>query len=224
MPNKSSPDLTQRARVRLRTAFRGGAGTVAETFAGRSTAAISPRASTSDQQRSHGAVQLHAHGVHERNLGVARTIFGARRTTTVNDNIWRMTENGPLGRRFSESRLQLHWLDNASRRSSKRRQFACSTLTSGGAQRAGGRRSLDFGRDDPTTSAARTRCERESSSKAGTIGPTTRATISGRSHSRALDYERDGPRRTRASRRSAGAYQPQLGAYPGRLSSVRSLG
>jgi hypothetical protein len=82
-----------------------------------------------------------------RNLGVGGFDLPERAySTTSSDNTLRISENGALGRRFfSESRLQLHWLETGSTSSSDRPTMrVLDAFTSGGAQLAGGRRVFDF--------------------------------------------------------------------------------
>ncbi len=64
-------------------------------------------------------------------------------TTT---NMLRASENGPLGRRFFvDSRLQVRWLDTSSQSSVELPTIrVMDAFTSGGAQRRGGQRQVDF--------------------------------------------------------------------------------
>jgi hypothetical protein len=81
------------------------------------------------------------------NLGVGAYDLPERAYgTTSTDNQFRMTENGPLGRRFfSESRLQVHWADSASSSAVELPTVrVLDAFTRGGAQQAGGRNVLEF--------------------------------------------------------------------------------
>jgi hypothetical protein len=80
-----------------------------------------------------------------RNLGVGGFDLPARGYSTSVDNTLRISENGALGRRFfSESRLQLHWLDAESTSFLEQPTLrVLDAFTSGGAQQAGGRRAFD---------------------------------------------------------------------------------
>jgi hypothetical protein len=62
------------------------------------------------------------------------------------DTMVRFSENGPLGRRFfSESRLQLRWTSNQARAAIEAPTIrVLDAFTSGGAQRRGGSRTLEF--------------------------------------------------------------------------------
>lgn len=81
------------------------------------------------------------------NLGVGGyDLPGRAYNTTSTDNQFRMTENGPLGRRFfSESRLQVRWADSASTSDVELPTLrVLDAFTSGGAQQSGGRHALEF--------------------------------------------------------------------------------
>jgi hypothetical protein len=81
------------------------------------------------------------------NLGVgAYDLPGRAYNTTGTDNQFRVTENGPLGRRFfSESRLQVHWTDSSADSATQLPTVrVLDAFTSGGAQQAGGRHTLEF--------------------------------------------------------------------------------
>ena len=67
-------------------------------------------------------------------------------STTSTDNILRLSENGPVGRRlFSESRLQVRWSDISSRSAFEAAAVrVLDAFTSGGAQRRGGRRATEI--------------------------------------------------------------------------------
>lgn len=67
-----------------------------------------------------------------------------RQNTT--DNTVRLSENGPLGKRFfSESRLQIRWADSSSTSTTEAPTIRVNdAFTSGGAQQAGGDRRLEF--------------------------------------------------------------------------------
>jgi hypothetical protein len=85
--------------------------------------------------------------VERRNLGVGGFDRADRAFQTASsDNVFRVSENGPVGRRlFSESRLQLRW--SSSTDTSVVEQPTMRVLdafTSGGAQRAGQRRAVDI--------------------------------------------------------------------------------
>jgi hypothetical protein len=62
------------------------------------------------------------------------------------DTMFRISENGPLGRRFfSESRLQLRWTSSQARSAIEAPTIrVLDAFTSGGAQRRGGGRTLEF--------------------------------------------------------------------------------
>ncbi len=66
--------------------------------------------------------------------------------STSSMNVLRLSENGPLGKRFfTESRLQLRWLDSSSSSSIESPTFrVVDAFTSGGAQRRGGQRQWDL--------------------------------------------------------------------------------
>jgi hypothetical protein len=81
------------------------------------------------------------------NLGVGGFDLPERAyASTVSDNQFRISENGPLGRRFfSESRLQLHWSDSSSHSAIEQPAVrVLDAFTSGGAQQRGGRNVVDF--------------------------------------------------------------------------------
>ena len=81
------------------------------------------------------------------NLGIGGFDLPERAySTTTSDNTLRVSENGALGRRFfSESRLQVHWLDTDSVSSLELPTLrVLDAFTSGGAQQAGGRDVVDF--------------------------------------------------------------------------------
>ena len=81
------------------------------------------------------------------NLGVGGYDLPERAySTTSTDNQFRMTENGPLGRRFfSESRLQVHWTDSASTSAVELpTNLVLDAFTRGGAQQAGGSKTVEF--------------------------------------------------------------------------------
>lgn len=82
-----------------------------------------------------------------RNLGVGGfELLDRAYETSANDNLFRISENGPLGRRFfSESRLQVRWLQSGSSSSVESPAIrVLDAFTSGGAQRRGGERSVQF--------------------------------------------------------------------------------
>ena len=62
------------------------------------------------------------------------------------DNTLRLSENGPLGKRFfTESRLQVRWTDSRSTSSVEAPTIRVNdAFTTGGAQQAGGTRTLEF--------------------------------------------------------------------------------
>lgn len=83
----------------------------------------------------------------QRNLGVGDFNLPERSyRSTSTANIVRVSENGPLGRRFfSESRLQVGWSDTATRADVEGVTFRVNdAFTAGGAQTRGGRRDLAF--------------------------------------------------------------------------------
>jgi hypothetical protein len=85
--------------------------------------------------------------VESRNLGVGGFDLTERAYTTASsDNILRVSENGPLGRRFfSESRLQLRLLSSGSESALEAPTVrVLDAFTRGGAQRAGGSRTWEF--------------------------------------------------------------------------------
>ncbi len=82
-----------------------------------------------------------------RNLGVGGfNLAGTAYRQTSADNTFRLSENGPLGKRFfTESRLQLRWADTASFSSVEAPTIRVNdAFTSGGAQQAGGDHRLEF--------------------------------------------------------------------------------
>ena len=82
-----------------------------------------------------------------RNLGVGGFDLAERAYTSESgDTILRMSENGPLGRRFfSESRLQLRWTSSHADSVLEAPTIrVLDAFTSGGAQRAGGSRAWQF--------------------------------------------------------------------------------
>jgi hypothetical protein len=82
-----------------------------------------------------------------RNLGVGAYDLPERGySSTTSDNQFRVSENGPLGRRFfTESRLQLRWSDAQSRSVIEAPTTrVLDAFTSGGAQQTGGRQVVDF--------------------------------------------------------------------------------
>ena len=62
------------------------------------------------------------------------------------DNLFRASENGPLGRRFFiESRLQVRWSGSENRSATEAQTFrVLDAFTSGGAQQSGGTRATEF--------------------------------------------------------------------------------
>ncbi len=81
------------------------------------------------------------------NLGVGGYDLPERAySTDTTDNQFRVTENGPLGRRFfSESRLQVHWADISSHSLVEAPAVrVLDAFTRGGAQQAGVRDVLEF--------------------------------------------------------------------------------
>ena len=81
------------------------------------------------------------------NLGVGGFDLPERAFSTDSaDNIFRVSENGALGRRFfTESRLQLRWTDADSRsRTDAPTLRVLDAFTGGGAQQSGGRRAFEF--------------------------------------------------------------------------------
>ena len=81
------------------------------------------------------------------NLGVGAYDLTERAySNSMSDNIIRISENGPVGRtQFLESRLQIRWLDSDDRSSVELPTVrVLDAFTRGGAQRAGGRRNIDF--------------------------------------------------------------------------------
>ena len=83
----------------------------------------------------------------QRNLGVGSyDLPGRAYSTDSSDNIFRMSENGALGRRFfTESRLQVRWTGSESRSAVELPTVrVLDAFTSGGAQQSGGRRVTEF--------------------------------------------------------------------------------
>jgi carboxypeptidase family protein len=81
------------------------------------------------------------------NLGVGSYDLPGRAYSTRNaDNIFRLSENGALGRRFfTDSRLQVRWADAESRSVLEAPTVrVLDAFTSGGAQQAGGRDAVEF--------------------------------------------------------------------------------
>jgi hypothetical protein len=81
------------------------------------------------------------------NLGVGGyDLFARAYSTDSADNIFRMSENGPLGRRFfSESRLQVRWTDSETDSLTELPAIrVLDAFTSGGAQQSGGRHATEF--------------------------------------------------------------------------------
>ncbi len=66
--------------------------------------------------------------------------------TTTSEDVFRVSENGAVGRRgFSESRLQIRWADTEADSFSEAQAIrVLDAFTSGGAQRKGGNRAVDF--------------------------------------------------------------------------------
>lgn len=82
-----------------------------------------------------------------RNQGVGGFDLAERAyASESSDTMVRLSENGPLGRRFfSESRLQLRWTSNQARAAIEAPTIrVLDAFTSGGAQRRGGGRTLEF--------------------------------------------------------------------------------
>ena len=82
-----------------------------------------------------------------RNLGVGSyDLLERAYQTESSDNILRISENGAVGRRFfSESRLQVRWSDSDTRSAIEAPTVrVLDAFTSGGAQRRGGSRAIDF--------------------------------------------------------------------------------
>jgi hypothetical protein len=76
------------------------------------------------------------------NLGVGAYDLAERAySSSAADNVFRVSENGPLGRRFfNESRLQVRWTDSASRSAVEAQTIRVNdAFTMGGAQQSGGR-------------------------------------------------------------------------------------
>ncbi len=82
-----------------------------------------------------------------RNQGVGSFDLAERAyQTTFSENVFRLSENGAVGRRgFSESRLQLRWSETeAASLLEAPTVRVLDSFTSGGAQRRGGNRAVDF--------------------------------------------------------------------------------
>ena len=82
-----------------------------------------------------------------RNLGIGGYDLPERAYASESaDNLLRLSENGPLGRRFfTESRLQVRWFGSDSRSAVEARTIrVLDAFTSGGAQMAGGSNALEF--------------------------------------------------------------------------------
>jgi hypothetical protein len=82
-----------------------------------------------------------------RNLGIGGyDLPGRAYSSQTADNVFRVSENGPLGRRFfTESRLQIHWFGNENRSAIEAPTIrVLDAFTSGGAQVAGGTDSFEF--------------------------------------------------------------------------------
>jgi hypothetical protein len=82
-----------------------------------------------------------------RNVGVGSfDLLERAYQTTTSDNVFRVSENGAVGRRgFSESRLQLRWSETRSESALEAPTVrVLDAFTSGGAQRRGGNRAVDF--------------------------------------------------------------------------------
>ena len=82
-----------------------------------------------------------------RNLGVGGyNLFDRAFRTDASTNLLRLSENGPLGRRFfSESRLQLKWSKTDSQSAVEAPAIRVQdAFTSGGAQQRGGQRGVEF--------------------------------------------------------------------------------
>ncbi len=82
-----------------------------------------------------------------RNLGVGAYDLSERAySSTSADNVFRVSENGPVGRRFfSESRLQLRWTDSVSRSTTEAPTIRVNeAFTMGGAQQSGGREAFEM--------------------------------------------------------------------------------
>jgi carboxypeptidase family protein len=86
------------------------------------------------------AVELHNQGVGSFDL------FERAFSTRTADNIFRVSENGAVGRRFfSESRLQVRWAESDTLSVVEAPTVrVLDAFTSGGAQRRGGTRAIDF--------------------------------------------------------------------------------
>ena len=85
--------------------------------------------------------------VEQRDLGVGDyNLPGRGYTSTSANTMFRLSENGPLGRRFfSESRLQVRWADTTMRSNLEAPTTRVNdAFTSGGAQTRGGRQDVTF--------------------------------------------------------------------------------
>jgi hypothetical protein len=81
------------------------------------------------------------------NLGVGGyDLLERAYSTSASDNIFRVSENGALGRRFfSESRLQVRWTNSETRSAIEAPAVrVLDAFTGGGAQQSGGRRVTEF--------------------------------------------------------------------------------
>ena len=81
-----------------------------------------------------------------RNQGVGSyDLIGRAYATTFAENVFRMSENGAIGRRgFGESRLQVRWSDSTAESAIEAQTVrVLDAFTSGGAQRRGGSRAVD---------------------------------------------------------------------------------
>jgi hypothetical protein len=82
-----------------------------------------------------------------RNLGIGGYDLPERAYSSESaDNLLRLSENGPLGRRFfTESRLQIHWFGSENRSAVEEQTIrVLDAFTSGGAQMSGGTNTLEF--------------------------------------------------------------------------------
>lgn len=83
----------------------------------------------------------------QQNLGVGdANLLERGYSSTASSNMIRLSENGPLGRRFfTESRLQVRWSDTALASNSEAVALQVNgAFTSGGAEMRGGRRDVSF--------------------------------------------------------------------------------
>jgi hypothetical protein len=81
------------------------------------------------------------------NLGIGGFDLPVRAyTSDTSDNVFRISENGPVSRRFfSESRFQTHWFGNDNRSGFEAPIIrVLDAFTSGGAQQAGGSHAVEF--------------------------------------------------------------------------------